>query len=293
MQHDNHTQFAASNSFASDPEAKNIVREASKKPNPPQANPLLQRIQMPGETFALPSGGLFYHDDEFDPSVENAEVHVHPMTTIDEIALKTPDMLFSGEAVRQVFRRCIPQITNVDKLLAKDVDFLLTCLRKVSFGDEMRVQYKHNCENAKEHTYTINIGTFIRESRKIDPTTVEHSFNVDMPNGQKVHLQPIRFKEFIHIMQTFNDDKNSAIEDLNNNVIDSIMSVIERVDEVADKNMIREWVAQIPPSFINLINDHVDKTVEWGPSFEYQVHCQDCGEAVSIEAPMNPLAFFT
>ena len=60
---------------------------------PVSPNPLLERIKLPGDSFALPSGGLFYGEGVLDPSVSNAEIHVHPMTTLDEITMKSPDLL--------------------------------------------------------------------------------------------------------------------------------------------------------------------------------------------------------
>ena len=36
-----------------------------------QLNPLLQKVQIPGEKFRLPSGGLFYNDGELDESVRH------------------------------------------------------------------------------------------------------------------------------------------------------------------------------------------------------------------------------
>ena len=82
-------------------------------------NPLLSKVRMPGETYRLPSNDLFYHNDELDPSVRDGEVHVYPMTAVDEIIMKSPDMLFSGKAVEEVFLRCVPQIKKPMELLGK------------------------------------------------------------------------------------------------------------------------------------------------------------------------------
>lgn len=269
---------------------------ASTPPPVPQAkpNPLLDRIKMPGETFTLPSGGLFYKNGELSDDVEDAEVHVHPMTAIDEITIKTPDLLFSGEAVKQVFARCIPQVQNVDQLLAKDVDFLLVCLRKVSYGEELRLEYTHDCKDAKEHTYAVNVSQFIKAAKRIDPTTFAKTFSVDMPNGQVVHMQPIRFKEFVRVMQSNNpeDEMDDPVK-VRDMMVESVANIITHVDDVEDHEMIKEWLAKVKPQFLKLINDHIDKTLEWGPEFTTTVKCQDCGSDMEITAPMNPLYFFT
>ena len=283
-----------------DPNNQQFVQNPQMSPqqppvNPPQRpfNPLMQRIQLPGETFALPSSGVFYKSDELSPEVTNAEVHVHPMTAIDEICMKTPDLLFSGQAVKQVFARCIPQITNVDKLLSKDVDFLLLCLRKVSYGDQMQIDYKHTCKDAKKHTYAININTFINQAKKIDPTTITSKFTVEMSNNQIVMLRPITFGGYIEMLQTTNNDDDADPEKTRDKLIKSLLSIIAKVDETEDPEMIAEWLTSIPPQFIRAINNKIDDTIDWGPEFKANITCQDCNENVNVETPLNPLNFFT
>lgn len=266
---------------------------SSQPANQPPTNPLLSRIQLPGETFTLPSGGLFYTHGELDPTIKDAEIHVHPMTAIDEITIKTPDLLFSGEAVKQVFARCIPQVLKIDTMLAKDIDFLLVCLRKVSYGNELRLDYTHDCDNANEHTYTVDIGEFIQKSKRIDPTTISTKFSVTMPNDQVVHLQPVMFKEFVHLMQISNPEDITDPIVVRDMMIESVSNIITSVDEVTDKNLIKEWLAQVPPQYLRLINDHVDQTLEWGPEFKSTIKCKDCGGSAELIAPMNPLYFFT
>lgn len=111
-------------------------------------NPLLKKIQFPGRKFRLPSKGVFYNDGELDPSVIDGEVEVFPMTAIDEINLKSPELLFEGTAIDRVFKRCIPEVKKPLKLLTSDVDYLLACLRIVSYGKEMHI--KHQCAKCKE-----------------------------------------------------------------------------------------------------------------------------------------------
>lgn len=122
------------------------VLDVAERENPAKQindNPLLRRFShMPPETFRLPSGGVFYTDGELDPEVVNGEVIVHPMTAIDEITIKSPDMMYQGSAIEKVFRRCIPQILKPKKLLAKDVDYLLVCLRIVTYGKTLNLTWE-------------------------------------------------------------------------------------------------------------------------------------------------------
>lgn len=258
-----------------------------------RVNPLMERVRLPGETFTLPSGGLFY--DETILEGQKAEVHVHPMTSIDEIVMKTPDLLFSGEAVKQVFRRCIPQVLDPDRMLAKDVDFLLTCLRKISYGDEMHIEFMHDCKDAKNHNYAIDVTQFVRNAKRIDPTSITTSFTVTLPNDQVVRIRPIRFGDFTKIMQNINAEMDNDItpERIQHDMVDAVADIIVDVDGIDDREMIIEWLSQVPPQYLAMINKKVDETSDWGPNFDVTVICKDCGEKATFRAPLNPLSFFT
>jgi hypothetical protein len=247
---------------------------------------------MPGETFRLPSGGLFYEPGILSEKVVDGEFHVFPMTAIDEIALKTPDLLFSGEAVTQIFNRCIPDVLQPKKLLAKDVDFLLICLKKVSFGPLMEMTYNHKCgESAKENHYMIPVDQFLKRAKRIDPSRVGSDFSVTLINGQIVSMEPISFEGYIELMQA--EDKDISLEKQVARLCLSVSKVIKSVDNVTDKKQIQEWLTKIPPVLMKQITECIEKTTEWGPDFIATIKCRDCGQEVQVQAPLNPLAFFT
>jgi hypothetical protein len=253
------------------------------------SNPLLDRIQLPGETFTLPSGGLFY-TDELDTKTKNGELHVYPMSAFDEIVMKSPDMLFSGRAVEEVFARCIPQVLKPTQLLAKDVDFLLICLRKVSYGTQLEITATHNCPTATEHSYLVPVDDFIKSSKRIDPSTLGSLFNVEFSNKQRLTLRPITFDNFLKLMQT--PDEDASIEKIKENLYTSLLSVIQSVDEITDPTMIREWLTIVPAEWIHLVYEKIETVTNWGPTFITEVVCKDCGETFKVTAPLNPLAFF-
>jgi hypothetical protein len=256
-------------------------------------NPLIKMLQIPGETFRLPSSGLFYLPEAgiLDSSVQDGEVVVHPMTALDELCFKTPDLLFSGKAVEQVFARCIPNILKPKLLLAKDVDFLLICLRKVSYGEEMELQYTHTCENAKMNLYSISVTDFIKKSKRIDPSRMLNDFSVTLTNSQTVKITPLNFGNFVELMQA--NDKDTSPEKLAQQLFSSVSKIISSVDGITDKDQIVDWLAHLPPKLLNQITASIDKTTEWGPDFMAPIKCKDCGVEESVQAPLNPLSFFT
>jgi hypothetical protein len=160
----------------------------------PKVNPLLQKVKLPGRIFQLPSRGIFYQDGELSSNVKDGEIHVHAMSAIDEINMKNPDMLFSGKAIEEVCKTCIPDILKPHKLLARDVDAIMLFLRSVTYGNFFEVEIQHTCPDAKKQTYSLNIETLISGMRYLDPTMTDQNYAVNLPNDQVVHLQPARAK---------------------------------------------------------------------------------------------------
>lgn len=256
-------------------------------------NPLMERIRLPGETFRLPSLALFYKNGELDDSVVGGEVHVFPMTTIDEIVLKTPDRLMNGDAIREVFSRCIPQIKDPGLLLSKDVDYLLACLRLTTYGPGMEITYTHNCANAKEHSYTVQVRPLLQKAKSIDPTTMGTSFKHTLPNGQVVSFRPPLFASVVKLSQAIDfAPADITAEDYGKLIIQTLANMIEYVDEITDPELIIEWLTALGAGWVREISDAVNAVSDWGVNFKHELECKDCGEVVSVDISTNPLTFF-
>lgn len=257
-------------------------------------NPLLLRLRMPGSTFRMPSHGIFYTNDELDESVKNGEVEVYPMTAMDEIILNTPDKLLSGKALAEIIQRCIPQIKKPFDLLAKDVDFLMVALRAASFGDEMEVPYKHTCDDAKVHTYKVNLQDLIRKTKAVDPTLIAKEYQVTMENGQQVTLKPLSYGDIVDLYQTTAMTKTSDItaDEAEHLIINTLVSVIRTVDDIPDRALIREWVANIPLGWKKKLEESAQSVTQWGVDFLVNHRCKDCKEKIQIAITANPVSFF-
>ena len=127
-------------------------------------NPLLKKIQLPGKRFRLPSRGLFYINGELDENVKEGEIEIFSMTTSDEVTLRSPEFLFSGEAIERVFLRCVPEIKKPLELLSKDVDFVLACLRIVSYGGTYNITTRcPQCEELQQMSNSLKYDEFMVE----------------------------------------------------------------------------------------------------------------------------------
>jgi hypothetical protein len=260
----------------------------------PMQNPLLVGLRLPGETFRLPSHGLFYYSGELDETVVNGELEVYPMTAMEEIILSTPDKLLSGKAVTEIFTRCIPQIKQPGKLLSRDVDFLLVCLRMVTFGPTMEITFQHNCENSKEQHYTVSLQDMIRNTRSIDATKMNEEYTHTLPNNQVVRLKPMTYDEVVTLFQTTAMTKTDELSEAEAHrlIVDTLVGVIRDVEGVTDKAFITEWLTTMSLGWKRGLERAAQSVSQWGTEFVTNQVCKDCGEPIRIGVSANPVNFF-
>lgn len=251
-------------------------------------NPLLQRLKLPGRVFQLPSRGALYKNGELDSP--EGEIHVHPMSALTEINLKNPDQLFNGKALMEVCAECIPDIKKPTELFGRDVDALMIFLRLVTYGPKFEVSVKHTCENAKNHSYVVDIERMVAEMKPLDPT---EKFEVTIQSGQKVVLHPVKFEHLIKLFQMNAGKKELTPEDVKKNIILNLSSLVESVDGITDPALIEGWIRELTTPMQNRITDVIEKMNDWGPNNTAKLKCKDCGTEMDVELPLEPISFFT
>ena len=277
-------------------------------------NPLLAKIRMPGQTFRLPSKGIFYKNEELDVGIKNGEVEVFPMTTIDEIHLKTPDMIFQGTAITKVFERCIPSIKKPLKLLSQDVDYLLGCLRQVSYGDILPIKQSCECTEHKEvNEYRVPLNKIlINNTIELNEKNIDNEYTYALINEKNNNVQiniqfkPILFEKLVEMYQfraesdmefdNIDPKDKVAVEKMDKAIEEfitmTLASVIESIDGIDDVEQIREWCEKLPVALKDKLSDKLESQTDWGTKFEYTVKCFDCDKDLDVTASMNPVGFF-
>lgn len=256
-------------------------------------NPLLSKVRvLDGMTIRLPSRGLLYEEGVLAEEVEDGEIRIFPMTTRDEILLRSADGLFGGTTINQVFARCAPQVKNPQALFFNDLDYILVALRQASYGDEMQIEYDHGCEGSKEHSYVVRVDSLLRNAKEIDPLTVEDKFSVLLGTSQHVQLRPIRLRAMMQILQPPSTVELTT-EQAEEEMLKMYIAQIHSVDGITDQDQIYEWMAQLPVLEVKKIREKITNAGEWGVSYTQQIKCRDCGETVEISTPINPVAFFS
>jgi len=118
-------------------------------------NPLQKYFRQPKIYIKFPSGGIFNKPGTIQGDVTNTPVY--GMTGMDEIIVKTPDALLSGESTAQVLTSCCPAIKDPWELCILDLVILLAAIRIATYGNSMTVGHKcNNCGSENDYDIDLN-----------------------------------------------------------------------------------------------------------------------------------------
>jgi hypothetical protein len=260
------------------------------------------KISLPSKDKYYPPGVL--HLDS------NGEVDVLPMTATDELTMKTPDALLSGESTVKVIQSCIPAITNAWLMPQIDLDSVLIGIRIATYGAKMTIT-----------SITPKTGT--KQEHEVDLPTVMESVNqtlnensIVLDNGLKVIVKPNNYQQLSLIRrQTFEkqrlartieradiDDAQKqeefnkifqALTDINVTTLNNNIEAIETPDGVvSDKTSITEFINNCELKHVRAIRTQIEKMLITGTIPALTVESQD--EDIKQGAPKTykvPLLF--
>jgi hypothetical protein len=188
-------------------------------------NPLLKYVRQPSIYWQLPSHGQWWPKDAIDMP-ESGQLPVLPMSSRDEILLKTPDALISGEAIVALFQSCIPNIKNAWDMPGIDVDSALISIRIASMGESMNFSSK--CPNCStEADYDIDLRTVL------DRIQCPHYVPFEFKN-LTFQLKPQRY---------FNLNANNQLRFVEQSIYQSIAN--NELDDDQRRELLKEQVAKI------------------------------------------------
>lgn len=254
------------------------------QPKTIKVNPLAGHFRTAKIYLTLPSGGEYYGEDCLD-FTETGELPVMPMTAKDELALKTPDALLSGQATVDLIQSCIPNIKNAWGMPSLDIDACLIAIRIATYGEHMSITATP--PGTKTPTdYTIDLRNVLD---RYTNAVFDNKFDA---NGLTCIVRPLSYKEFSQVsMQTFEEqrifslvnndqiDEDEKLKQFNvtfnkirditlGMVINSVVSIQVGDEVVTARNHITEFLENTDKSFFKSLSDHIEvqkKTFEVPP----------------------------
>jgi hypothetical protein len=274
-----------------------------------QGNPLAKHFRQPAIHMVLPSKGQFWHEGSLELPA-TGELPIYPMTTKDEITLRTPDALLNGESVVSVIQSCCPAIKDAWRMPSIDVDAVIMGIRIASYGADMEVSSTcSHCGHSNQNTIDLTLLT----SKIQSP---DYSRLVES-GGLKFKLRPqayfdvnknnlIAFQEQ-QIMRTVNDETLDEMAkmkefhkhldklvEINNDIIaNSIDHIItEDGTKVSNREHIVEFIANADNKIVKKIQKKLEEFAEQASLPKMKAKCEECEGEYDVSVVFDYSSFF-
>lgn len=269
-------------------------------------NPLQQYFRQPKLYVSLPSKGIYCNPGTIQGDPE--KIAVYGMTGSDEILMKTPDTLLTGESTVKVFESCCPSIKNGWDLCALDTDVLLAAIRIATSGNTVTVSQK--CEKCDAfNDYDIDLSDVITHlsSCKYDNKVVVDSLIVQikpLTYQQSSEFSLRNFKVQKQMQQAMlledEDQKNNFIAELFKELSEIQLEIfslsVESVDTgtsvVSEHRYIYEWLRNCDKTVFDEIKKQFNKNKESWKVPKVAVVCNHCDHKSELSIELDQSIFF-
>jgi hypothetical protein len=288
----------------------------AQQPTTIQANPLTSFMRQPKIYIRLPSGGEYWPAGSLAPS-ETGDYPVYSMTAKDELMLKVPDAVMSGQAVVDVVQHCVPHIKNAWNIPSIDLDIILIAIRLATYGEKMTTPIMINGEDELEYSMDLRVVMdALMGSITWDPV-------VPINDQLTVFVRPMNYKQLSEsAVQTFEtqkmlqiannnsmseDEKVKAFKESFNKLTSVTIGIVEhsifRIDSsdgsTDNPKHIKDFIENVDKEVFNKIQNHLDALKEANSIKPVQVTVTEDMRARGItedviEVPLvfDPATFF-
>jgi hypothetical protein len=272
-------------------------------------NPLSKHFRQPALYLKLPSKGEFWPEDAINMPA-NGEIAIYPMTTRDEITLRTPDALMNGSGVVSVIQSCCPEINDPWRMPSIDVDAIIIAIRIASYGSTMN--FNSRCPHCEEiHDYALNLSTTldrIRMPNYKDPVVAD-GLKVklfpqpyfDLNKSNMINYEEQKLMEAIQATTMEAELRSVEINKQVQRIVDlSVFTLaastqyIETEDgtRVTEKEFIKEFYTNTSTATIKAVQDRLSEFNREGAVKPLNVNCESCTEPFDIQVTFEYASFF-
>ena len=272
-------------------------------------NPLAKHFRQPSMFIKLPSNGKYWREGSIELTA-TGELPIYPMTTKDEIILRTPDALANGTSVVQVIESCCPNIKDAWAMPSVDVDALLLAIRIASYGPTMTISSK--CPKCgEENDYDLNLGGIVSSIQMPNYTKTVQTHDgltiklkpMDYANVSKSGVINLEEQKLIEALSNpdLDEDLRKAeydkhvqkMIDLNiNNVVACTESIVADGQTVVNPNFIREYYANADSSVMKSIRDAITEFGDIAGIRPQHAACNSCSHEFDLDVEFDYSSFF-
>jgi hypothetical protein len=272
-------------------------------------NPLAGHFRQPAIYLTLPSGGKWWNENALDMPA-NRELPIYPMSTKDEITLRTPDALLNGQGLIDVIQSCCPNIKDAWSMPSIDVDSVLIAIRIATYGNSMSFDSK--CPHCgEENTHDVDLGKPLSSLRCPDYSKLMHykDLKIKFKPQQYFSVNKSNMMEFEEqkIMSLLNaadmdpDEKSKQLTDSMNRLFDfGITSCTQSTEyielsdgeRVSDTEFIKEFYKNAESAVITQLQTQVADFATQAKPEGLNLSCQACLKSYSVDLTFDYSNFF-
>lgn len=239
-----------------------------------QQNPLTSYMRQPKIYIRLPSGGEYWPANSL-VATETGDYPVYSMTAKDELMLKIPDAVISGQAVVDVIQHCVPNIKNAWNIPSIDLDAILIGIRLATYGEKMTTPI---AVSDLEFEHVVDLRTVLDTLMSqitwdpIIPINDELTIFVRPMNYKQISESAVKTFETQKILQLANDSNMSEAEKiqafresftkLTDATIGNVEKSIFRIDSLNgstdNPKHIKEFIDNADREVFNKIQEHLE-----------------------------------
>ena len=273
-------------------------------------------MRQPKIYIRLPSGGEYWPEGSLVLG-ETRELAVYSMTAKDELMLKIPDAVMSGQAVVDVIQHCIPGIKNAWQIPSIDLDVILIAIRLATYGEKMTTPITFGDDIEME--YTVDLRTVMDSLMNqitwdpIVPISEDLTVFVRPMNYKHISESAVKTFETQKILQIANDtvmseaEKIMAFKESFTKLTDVTIGIVEqsifRIDSsqgsTSNPQYIKEFINNADKDLFNVIQSHLDALKENNSLKPVSITVTDemkqkgiTGETIDVPLVFDPATFF-
>ena len=269
-------------------------------------NPLQQFFRQPKIFISLPSHGVYYKPGVIQGDVES--IPVYGMTGMDEIMVKTPDALLSGESTAKVIESCCSFIKNAWEINSLDIDTILTAIRIATYGNTLSVN--HTCKNCSAvNEFDLELNKIIEHFSqcKYDNKIVLKELTIMLKpltykQSTEFSLKNFRLQQQLNQASRLEDEKERTeaisrlfreLAILQNDVYTENVESVDTGSVVVDqREFIHEWIENCDKEMIDEIKKQIQVNQEQWSSPKFHVQCNECSTEDDIMVDLDLSTFF-
>lgn len=270
-------------------------------------NPLQQYFRQPKIFISLPSQGIYNKPGSITGDV--TRIPVFGMTGMDEILMKTPDALLSGESTVTVIHSCCPSIADPWDLSALDIDIVLAAIRIATYGGIINITNTcSECQTPSDYELEV--------SKLIDHYNTCSYDNKLVLDELTVIVKPLCYQQTtdfsvrnfqlqqqmsqVYAMKDDDEGKKAEMtriyQELASLRNDVFAAGIESVDTgkvtVTERAYITEWLDNVDSAVMKAITKHIESNqLRWAAP-AHKVKCENCGHEDSLAIDLDQSNFF-